>query len=105
MADLARMLQQAQAMQTKVQQMQEDLAMQTVTGSAGGGIVLVEADGKGQITKVKIDRMIIDPNDVAILEDLIVVAVNEAQSKAADLAKIEMAKVTGGLDLPFKLPF
>ena len=105
MADFARMLQQAQAMQTKVQQMQEDLAAQTVTGSAGGGIVLVEADGKGQITKVKIDRMIIDPNDVAILEDLIVVAVNEAQSKAADLAKIEMAKVTGGLDLPFKLPF
>lgn len=105
MADFARMLQQAQAMQSKVQQMQEDLKAQTVTGSAGGGMISVEADGKGQINRVRIDKTIVDPDGVAILEDLIVVAVNEAQSKAADLAKIEMAKITGGLDLPFKLPF
>jgi DNA-binding YbaB/EbfC family protein len=105
MPDFSRMLEQAQAMQSRLQQMQDDLKNQTVSGSAGNGMVSVDADGKGQITRVRIDRSVVDPDDVAILEDLIQVAMNDVQNKAADLAKIEMAKMTGGLDLPFKLPF
>jgi DNA-binding protein, YbaB/EbfC family len=105
MPDFSKMLQQAQAMKSRVEQMQEDLRLKTVTGTAGAGMVTVDADGKGQVTRVRIDRSLVDPNDIASLEDLVVVAVNDAQNKAADLAKIEMGKVTGGLDLPFKLPF
>ena len=105
MPDFSKMLEQAQAMQTKLAQMQTDLQQQRVTASSGGGAVSVEADGKGQVTKISIDRSVVNPDDVAMLEDLVLVAVNQAQEKAADLAKIEMAKMTGGLNLPFKLPF
>jgi len=105
MPDFSRMLEQAQAMQSRLQQIQDDLKTQAVSASAGDGMVTVEADGKGQITRVRIDRSVVNPDDIALLEDLIQVAVNDAQGKAADLAKIEMAKMTGGLDLPFKLPF
>jgi DNA-binding YbaB/EbfC family protein len=68
-------------------------------------MVIVEADGKGTITRVKIDPSVADPKDLEMLEDLILVAVNEAQKKAAELAKDEMSKLTGCLNLPFKLPF
>ena len=76
-----------------------------VEASAGGGMVTVDADGKGTITRVKIDPSVADPKDLEMLEDLVLVAVNEAQKKAAELAKEEMSKLTGGLNLPFKLPF
>ncbi len=105
MADIFKILQQAQQMQGKFQQMQEDLAQQTVTGTAGGGMVTVTADGKGAVKKIKIDPSIVKPDDVEMLEDLIVVAVSDAQRKAGDLAQAEMGKVTGGINLPFKLPF
>jgi DNA-binding YbaB/EbfC family protein len=105
MPDFSKMLEQAQAMQGKLQQMQDELQHQRVTAVSGGGAVSVEADGKGNVTKISIDRSVVNPDDVAMLEDLVLVAVNQAQEKAADLAKIEMAKMTGGLNLPFKLPF
>ena len=105
MPDFSKMLEQAQAMQSKLQQMQDDLQHQRVTGSSGSGAVSVEADGKGHVTKISIDRSVVNPDDIAMLEDLLLVAVNQAQEKAADIAKIEMAKMTGGLNLPFKLPF
>ena len=105
MPDFSKMLEQAQAMQSKLAQMQDDLKNQRVTAATGNGAVSVEADGKGQLTKITIDRSVVSPDDVAMLEDLILVAVNQAQEKAADLAKVEMAKLTGGLNLPFKLPF
>lgn len=105
MPDFSKMLEQAQAMQSKLSQMQEDLQHQRVTAASGGGAVSVEADGKGHVTRISIDRSVVNADDVAMLEDLILVAVNQAQEKAADLAKIEMAKMTGGLNLPFKLPF
>ena len=103
MADFFKILQQAQQMQGKLQQMQEELQHRVVNGSAGGGLVTVEADGRGQIKKVKIDPSL-GQGDVEMLEDLIVVAVNDAQKKATELAQEEMGKVTGGLNLPFKLP-
>ena len=105
MADFSKIFEQAQQMQARMQQMQSELEKQTVTAAAGGGMVTVEADGKGPITRVKIDPSVADPKDVEMLEDLVLVAVNEAQKKAAELAQTEMSRLTGGLNLPFKLPF
>ena len=105
MADFGKILEQAQQMQARMKQMQSELEKQTVRAAAGGGMVTVEADGKGTVTRVKIDPSVVDPKDVEMLEDLVLVAVNEAQKKAAELAQGEMGKLTGGLNLPFKLPF
>ena len=105
MTDIVKLMQQAQEMQGRLQQIQDDLERQTVTGTAGGGMVTVEADGKGNVRKVKLDPSVVNPADVEMLEDLIVVAVADAQKKAADVQKAEMGRVTGGLDLPFQLPF
>jgi DNA-binding YbaB/EbfC family protein len=105
MADFSKIFEQAQQMQTRMKEMQAELEKQTVTAAAGGGLVTVEADGKGTITRVRIDPSVADPKDVEMLEDLVLVAVNEAQNKASELARTEMSRLTGGLNLPFKLPF
>lgn len=105
MADFMKLMQQAQQMQSRLQEIQDELEKQTVSATAGGGMVTVTADGKGQVTSVKIDPSIVSAADVEMLEDLVTVAVREAQKKAAELAKTEMTKLTGGMDLPFKLPF
>lgn len=99
------MLQDAQAMQARLEQMQNDLQQKTVIGAAGGGMVTVEADGRGQVKRVKLDPTAVNPADLEMLEDLIVIAVADAQKKAQELAQQEMSKLTGGLNLPFKLPF
>ncbi len=104
MADLSKFLQQAQQMQGRLQQLQDELGNKTVTGTSGGGMVSVTADGKGQVRSVKLDPSVVNPTDIEMLEDLIAVAVADAQRKAADLAQEEMRKLTGGLPLP-KLPF
>ena len=105
MADFNKILEQAQQMQGRLEKIQDELQAMTVTANAGGGMVTVEADGKGQINRVRIDPSIVNATDVEMLEDLVLVAVRDAQQKAADLAKQEMSKLTGGLGLPFKLPF
>ncbi|MBA3340519.1 MAG: YbaB/EbfC family nucleoid-associated protein [Gemmatimonadaceae bacterium] len=105
MADFTKILEQAQQMQGRLEQIQGELEKMTVSGSSGGGMVTVDADGKGQITKVRVDPSIVNPSDVEMLEDLLIVALRDAQQKSADLAKHEMTKLTGGLGLPFKLPF
>ena len=104
MADFFKILQQAQQMQGHLQKMQEDLQHKVVNGSSGGGMVAVEADGRGQIKKIKIDPSLASQTDFEMLEDLIVVAVNDAQKKATEMAQEEMSKLTGGMNLPFKLP-
>jgi DNA-binding YbaB/EbfC family protein len=104
MADFTKILQQAQQMQGRLQQIQEELGNMTVTGVSGGGMVSVTADGKGQVRAVKLDPSVVNPADIEMLEDLIAVAVADAQKKATDLAQEEMRKLTGGLPLPFKLP-
>lgn len=101
MADLSKLLQQAQQMQSRFQQMQDELAARTITATVGGGMVTVEADGKGQVTRIRIDPSIVSANDVEMLEDLVIAGVREAQKQAAELAQAEMAKMTGGLNLPF----
>ncbi len=105
MADFNKILEQAQQMQGRLEKIQDELQAMTVTANAGGGMVTVEADGKGQINRVRIDPSIVNAGDVEMLEDLVLVAVRDAQQKAAELAKQEMSKLTGGLNLPFKLPF
>ena len=105
MADFMKMLQQAQQVQGRLQQMQQELEQKTVTASSGGGMVTVTADGKGQVRSVRIDPTVVNPADVEILEDLVLAAVAEAQKKAGEMAQEEMKKLTGGLSLPFKLPF
>ncbi|MBX6332556.1 MAG: YbaB/EbfC family nucleoid-associated protein [Gemmatimonadaceae bacterium] len=105
MADFMKMLQQAQQVQGRLQQMQQELEQKTVTASSGGGMVTVTADGKGQVRSVRIDPTVVNPADVEMLEDLVLAAVAEAQKKAGEMAQEEMKKLTGGLSLPFKLPF
>ena len=104
--DIMKLMQQAQEMQGRLQQIQDDLATRSVTGTAGGGMVRVEADGKGNVREVKIDPSVVNADDVAMLEDLVTVAVRDAQQKARTLEEAEMGKVAGGgMDLPFQLPF
>ncbi len=105
MADFMKILQQAQEMQGRLQSMQDELAQKTVSAAAGGGMVTVEADGRGQLRKIHIDPSVVNASDVEMLEDLVLVAVSEAQKKAAALAQDEMTKLAGGMQLPFKLPF
>jgi DNA-binding YbaB/EbfC family protein len=105
MADFMGMLKQAQEMQSKFQSLQAELANQSVTASSGGGMVTVVANGQGTVQSVKIDPSVVNAADVEMLEDLITVAISEAQKKAQDVAQREMGKLTGGLSLPFKLPF
>ena len=105
MADFSKILEQAQQMQSRLEQIQSELATMSVTGSSGGGMVTVDADGKGQITKVRVDPSLVNASDVEMLEDLLLVALRDAQQKSAELAKQEMGKLAGGMGLPFKLPF
>lgn len=105
MADFMKMLQQAQQMQGKLQQMQDEMEKRTLTATSGGGMVTATADGKGQIKRIQIDPTAVSAADVEMLEDLVLVAITEVQKKAAAAAAEEMQKVTGGLNLPFKMPF
>ncbi len=104
MPDFLNILKQAQEMQGKFQKIQEELQAKTVTGTSGGGMVVAEVSGTGQVKKVKIDPSVVNPADIEMLEDLVTVAVADAQTKAQAAAQEEMGKLTGGLNLPFKLP-
>jgi len=105
--NIGEMMKQAQKMQAKVAEVQEKLGTLEVEGSSGGGLVKVTADGKGMIKGIKLDPKLLDPEEVEVLEDLVVAAVRDAQTKAEELTAEEMGKVTGGLKLPggMKLPF
>ncbi len=99
------MMQAARDMQGRMAAAQQELERITVTGTAGGGMVRIEMDGHGAVKRVHLDPSVVNPADIELLEDLVQAAHNEARQKAADASKQEMVKVTGGLDLPFKLPF
>ena len=104
MTDFSQLLQLGQQMQGKITQMQTELTQRTVTGSAGGGMVTVTSDGKGQVRDVKIDPSVVQDGDVEMIEDLVTAAVTDAQRRAEEIYKDELRKVTGGLPLPFQLP-
>lgn len=107
MKNLGQMIKQAQEMQSKMAEMQEKLAAVEMTGASGGGMVKVTLNGKNEMRAVKIDPSLIDPKDAEVLEDLIVAAFNDAKSKVDAHMAEEMAKITGGLQLPpgMKMPF
>ncbi len=103
--NMQQLMKQAQKMQEQLMAAQAQAAEQVVEGQAGGGVVKVQVTGGMEFKKVTIDPSAVDPDDVEMLEDLVLVAVGEAQKKAAELAQREMGRLTGGMDLPFKLPF
>ena len=105
MTDIFKLLEQFKGMQGRLQQVQDELARKSFTASAGGGMVTVECDGKLTVKRVKLDRAVVNPDDIEMLEELIVIATAEAQKKAAAVMQEEMGKLTGGIELPFKLPF
>ena len=97
-------LQMGQQVQARLTQLQAELGQRTVSTSSGGGMVTVTADGRGKIRSVRIDPSVVDANDVEMLEDLVLAAVSEAQSRATAVYEEEMKKVSGGFSLPFQLP-
>ena len=96
---LKQLLNTAQRVQEEIAQVQENLARHTVEGSAGGGMVVVVANGRQQVTSIRIEPQVVDPRDIDMLQDLVLAATNAALSKAAQLAQEEMSKVTGQLNL------
>ncbi|HEY8496219.1 MAG TPA: YbaB/EbfC family nucleoid-associated protein [Limnochordales bacterium] len=100
MMNMAKMMKQVQKIQQEMARIQEELGSKTVEASAGGGMVNVVANGHQEIVSVRIDPQAVDPNDVEMLQDMVVAAVNEALRQARELAAQEMAKVTGGLNIP-----
>ena len=98
--DMSEIMRKAQDFQQKMSQMQNELAGRTVTASVGGGMVSVTINGKIELLSIQIDKEVINPEDQAMLEDLIISAVNEGIKKAQDLAQSEMRKLTGGINIP-----
>jgi nucleoid-associated protein EbfC len=105
MKDMMNILRQAQEMQGKMKQLQDQLEAMTITGTAGGGMVTADVNGQGMLKRVKIDPSVVNPADTEMLEDLVAVAVAEAQKKAQERQQQEMGSLAGGMNLPFKLPF
>ena len=93
-------MKQAQQMQRQMAQLQEEIATKTVEGASGGGAVKVVARGDQSIESIKIDPKAVDPDDVEMLEDLVLTAVKSALNQAKELSDDEMGKLTGGLNLP-----
>ena len=95
------MMKQAQKMQQDLMKMQEELEQANYTASSGGGVVTAVVSGKRELVSLEIDPEAVDPEDVELLQDLVVAAVNEALHQAEDAAAQNMSKLTGGLNLPF----
>ncbi|MDR3567500.1 MAG: YbaB/EbfC family nucleoid-associated protein [Syntrophobacteraceae bacterium] len=93
-------MQQVKALQEKMTKMQEELALKKVEASAGGGMVTVEVNGRQEVLSIKIDRQVVDPQDVEMLQDLIVAAVNDGLRRAQEMAAGEMGKLAGGINIP-----
>lgn len=107
MKNLGQLMKQAQEMQSKMAEMQQRLADAEITGSAGAGMVTVVLNGKGEMRRIKIDPSLLVPDEVEVLEDLVVAAQNDARAKVEAHMQEETSKMMGGVQLPpgFKLPF
>jgi DNA-binding YbaB/EbfC family protein len=101
---LGDMMKQVQKMQAKMEEVQKELENKRVEGTSGGGMVKVIANGKQEILEIKIDPEVVNKEDVEMLEDLILAAVNQAREKSVEVQNEEMAKLTGGLKIP-GMPF
>ncbi len=104
MTNFQQILQMGQQMQARFSELQSELGKHKISGSSGGGMVTVTADGQGRVREVKIDPSVVDSTDVEMLEDLVLAAVSDAQQRARGLYEEELKKLTGGLPLPFQLP-
>ena len=100
MKGMGNMMKQAQKLQAKMLRLQDELAEKTIESTAGGGMVKVVANGKQQIVAIQIEKEVVDPDDVEMLQDLIMAAVNDALTKSQEMVSTEMAKLTGGLSIP-----
>jgi DNA-binding YbaB/EbfC family protein len=100
MKDFRDMLKQAQEMQVRLAKLQEELAGKTVEASSGGGMVTVVANGRQEILSVRIEKEVVSPEEIDLLQDLVRAATNEALSRSREMMAAEMAKITGGMNLP-----
>ncbi len=100
MNPMGNMMKQAQKLQKKMLKMQEELAQKTVEATVGGGMVTVVANGSQRIVSIKIEKEVVDPDDVEMLEDLILAAANDALNKSQEMVSSQMSKITGGLNIP-----
>lgn len=100
MKGMGNMMKQAQKLQAKMMKMQEELGERTVEAASGGGMVKVVANGKQQVVSITIEKEVVDPEDVDMLQDLILAAVNDALTKSQEMVSSEMGKLTGGLNIP-----
>jgi len=100
MKGMGNMMKQAQKLQAKMLRLQDELAAKTVESTAGGGMVKVVANGKQQIVAIQIEKEVVDPEDVDMLQDLILAAVNDALKQSQEMVSAEMAKLTGGMSIP-----
>lgn len=100
MGNMNNLMKQARKMQEQVLKMQEELEKKTVEASAGGGVVTVVASGKKEIVEIKINPEVVDPDDIEMLQDLILAATNEALRKADEMVQNEMSKIAGGMGIP-----
>ena len=100
MGNMGNMMKQMKKVQKQMEEMQSQLEETEVEASAGGGAVTVKVNGKRELIDIIIDEIVVDPEDVEMLQDLVMAAVNEAMRKADELAAKEMSKLTGGMNIP-----
>lgn len=100
MKGMGNMMKQAQKLQAQMVKAQEELANMTVEGSAGGGMVRVVANGRQQVLSIHIEKEVVDPEDVEMLQDLVLAAVTDALTKSQEMSGQEMSKLTGGMNIP-----
>ena len=98
--NMSKMLKQAQKIQQDMAKLQEELKERTVEASAGGGVIEVTVSGKQELLAIKLKPEVVDPEDIEMLQDLILAAVNEGLKKSQEMAASEMSKITGGLNIP-----
>jgi len=99
-SNIANLMKQAQGMQKRLAELKDELEREEVRASSGGGMVTGSMNGKQKLTSIKIDPTVMNPDDAAMLEDLILVAVNEAQDRVQEMVKERMMSITGGIPLP-----
>ncbi len=100
MKGMGQMMKQAQQLQARMLKIQAELAERTVASAVGGGMIKVVANGRQQVVSIQIEREVVNPEDVEMLQDLILAAVNDALTKSQEMVASEMGKLTGGLNLP-----
>ena len=100
MKNLGNIMNQAKKIQDRLASVQEEMALKTIDGSAGGGMVTVTANGRQEIVSLKIEPEVVNPEDIEMLQDLVQAAVNDALRKSQEMVQQEMSKITGGLKIP-----